>query len=81
MAETPTNSAGKPALDNHDPSTLPSNAMLTVRETCAYLRISKWTLYRLIASGQIKSVKLGSRRLFRRDTLLKVIEQLENREG
>src|SRR5690349_17057902 len=48
---------------------LPSvGAVLTAREACDYLRISKWTLYRLIRSGQIKTMKIGSRRLVRRQS-------------
>lgn len=59
----------------------PAQAMLTVAEACAQLRISKWTLYRLIQSGQLASVKIGSRRLIPMRAITKFIEQLEEEGG
>lgn len=59
----------------------PHKAMLTVRETYEYLRISKGTLYRMISSNEIKSVKMRGRRLIKRETLENFVEQLEKREG
>lgn len=58
-----------------------AQAMLTVAEACAHLRISKWTLYRLMQSGKLKSVKIGSRRLIPARAITKFIEQLEIEEG
>jgi excisionase family DNA binding protein len=37
--------------------------VLTVPEACAMLRISRWTLYELIRSRQLETVKIGSRRV------------------
>lgn len=55
--------------------------MLTVPEACERLRISKWTLYRLIQSGRLTSVKIGSRRLISVSSIAKFIEQLESEAG
>ena len=54
-----------------------AQAMLTVAEACAHLRISKWTLYRLMQSGKLTSVKIGSRRLVPMRAITKFIQQLE----
>jgi excisionase family DNA binding protein len=59
----------------------PAQAMLTVAEACAHLRISKWTLYRLMQSGKLTSVKIGSRRLIPVGAITKFIEQLEKEGG
>ncbi len=38
--------------------------LLTVEETCAYLRLSRATVYRLLKTGELPSFKVGkSRRL------------------
>jgi excisionase family DNA binding protein len=37
--------------------------LLTVVEACEVLRISRWSLYRLIHNRQLATVKIGSRRL------------------
>lgn len=37
--------------------------LLTVPEACEALRISKWSLYRLIQEGKLASVTIGARRL------------------
>lgn len=55
-----------------------TRAMLTVEEACQYLRISKWTLYRLIQAGKLKTLKIGSRRLVRQESLAELVDQLEN---
>ena len=55
----------------------PGGGMLTVEEACQYLRISKWTLYRLIQTGTLKTIKIGSRRLVRQASLQAFIDQLE----
>jgi excisionase family DNA binding protein len=56
---------------------MPASGMLNVAEACEYLRISKWTLYRLIQDRKLKSVKIGSRRLIRMQSILEFVEQLE----
>lgn len=37
--------------------------LYTVAEACMKLRISRWTLYRLIHSQQLLTIKIGRRRL------------------
>jgi len=52
-------------------------AMLTVAEACAYLRISKWSLYQLIRKGQLTSVKIGRRRLIPMTSIERLVQQLQ----
>lgn len=56
-------------------------AMLTVPEACRYLRVSKWTLYRLMHAGKLKTVKIGSRRLVSLKRLQELVAQLEEVGG
>lgn len=37
------------------------NEILTLNETCSYLRVSRPTLVKLLKSGEIKSFKVGRR--------------------
>ncbi|GAB3163823.1 helix-turn-helix domain-containing protein [Microbispora hainanensis] len=37
--------------------------VLTVEEAAAQLKVSRWTLYKFIRSGQLKTFKAGRRRL------------------
>lgn len=41
------------------------NDLMTVAEVCKRLRISRTTLYAHLKTGELKTVKLGARRLFR----------------
>jgi excisionase family DNA binding protein len=43
--------------------TEPAPIVLTVDEACRALRVSKWSLYQLIRSGKLETVKIGSRRV------------------
>ncbi len=43
--------------------------LMTVPETAAYLRASRATVYRLIASGQLPALKVGGRFRIDRDEL------------
>ena len=56
-------------------------ALLTVREACSQLRISKWTLYGLLRSGQLDSVRIGRRRLIAPAALEDLVRRLSNREA
>ncbi|HJQ00859.1 MAG TPA: helix-turn-helix domain-containing protein [Jatrophihabitans sp.] len=51
--------------------------LLTVAETCGLLRISRWTFYRLIQSGQLQSVTIGRSRRITRRALQRYIAQLD----
>jgi len=37
--------------------------LLTIPEACEYLRVSKWTVYRLFDENKLKSVRVRGRRL------------------
>lgn len=46
---------------------------VSVSDAMAISGLSYRTIYRLMASGELQSTKVGSRRLIRRDSLLKVL--------
>ena len=50
--------------------------LLTIPEACAALRVSKWTLYRLIHSRQLETVKIGSRRLVPSGAVQHLVDRL-----
>ena len=39
------------------------NILLTIPEACEYLRVSKWTVYRLFDDNKLKSIRVRGRRL------------------
>ena len=39
--------------------------LLTVNELARHLGISKWTVYRLVRSGEVRAVRVGERIRFR----------------
>lgn len=39
------------------------NVLLTIPEACEYLRVSKWTVYRLFDDNKLKTVRVRGRRL------------------
>ncbi|SMO61070.1 transcriptional regulator, AlpA family [Balnearium lithotrophicum] len=51
--------------------------LLTVKEACEYLSISKATLYKLIKEGKIKPVKIGKSTRFDRQDLDRLVEELK----
>ena len=51
-----------------------TSRLLTVKETCKYLRISPPTLYRMIERRELIPVKIGKRTLFDRSDLDKFID-------
>ncbi|MEU6036932.1 helix-turn-helix domain-containing protein [Actinomadura sp. NPDC047616] len=50
--------------------------VLTVDEAAERLRVSRWTLYNLIRSNQLRTVKIGRRRLVPVDALTEFLDQL-----
>jgi excisionase family DNA binding protein len=64
------------ALEKHAPAHKP--ALLTMAEACAHLRISKWTLYRLMRANKLKTIKIGSRRLVEALELQRFIDQSQD---
>lgn len=49
--------------------------LLTVKEACERLRISPWSFYQLVQRREIKTVKIGRRRLVTVAALEAFIEQ------
>jgi excisionase family DNA binding protein len=50
--------------------------VLTIDEAAARLRISKWSLYNLIRSHQIRTIKVGRRRLVPACSITECVSQL-----
>ncbi|RFU42751.1 DNA-binding protein [Actinomadura logoneensis] len=50
--------------------------VLTVDEAAERLRVSRWTLYNLIRSNQLRTVKIGRRRLVPVSALVECLDQL-----
>lgn len=48
--------------------------LLTVAELCALLRISRSTVSRLVARGQLRAVRLGRARRFRRSEVTRLLQ-------
>jgi excisionase family DNA binding protein len=50
--------------------------LLTVDEAADYLRVSRWTVYNLIRSNQLRTVKIGRRRLVTLAALAECVDSL-----
>ncbi|MFC5754683.1 helix-turn-helix domain-containing protein [Actinomadura rugatobispora] len=50
--------------------------VLTVDEAAERLRVSRWTLYNLIRSNQLRTVKIGRRRLVPANALAECLDLL-----
>jgi excisionase family DNA binding protein len=68
----------KPHEPSSDSKVVPT--VLTIQEACAALRISKWTLYQLIRSRQLVTIKIGSRRVVPLAAIQALIERLQAEE-
>lgn len=55
-----------------------TDLVLTVDEAAARLRVSRWTLYNLIRSRQLRTVKIGRRRLVPVSALTECLDALED---
>jgi excisionase family DNA binding protein len=53
-----------------------SGNLLTVDEAAEYLRVSRWTVYNLIRSNQLRTIKIGRRRLIAIAALVECVELL-----
>lgn len=51
--------------------------VITVDEAAKKLRISRWTLYTLIRSNRLKTIKIGRRRLIPVDALAECVDNLK----
>lgn len=48
------------------PKAQATNVLLTIPEACEQLRVSKWSVYRLLGENKLKSVRIRGRRLIPR---------------
>jgi excisionase family DNA binding protein len=51
--------------------------LFTIDEAAAQLRVSRWSVYNLIRSGQLRTIKIGRRRLVSLDALTECLERLK----
>jgi excisionase family DNA binding protein len=55
---------------------LPADHLLTVQEAADWLRVSRWSVYSLIHANQLRTIKIGRRRLVSRDALRECVAHL-----
>lgn len=55
-----------------------SNSLLRIEDACARLGIGRSKLYELLATGKIRSVKVGARRLVPESAISQFIATLES---
>jgi excisionase family DNA binding protein len=55
---------------------LPADHLLTVQEAADWLRVSRWSVYSLINANQLRTIKIGRRRLVSREALNECVAQL-----
>jgi excisionase family DNA binding protein len=55
---------------------LPADYLLTMQEAANWLRVSKWSVYSLIHANQLRTIKIGRRRLVSRQALNECVKQL-----
>jgi excisionase family DNA binding protein len=53
--------------------------LLTIAEVSLLLRVSKWSVYQLIWSGQLRTLTIGRRRLIRPAAYVECVTQLEGK--
>mgnify|MGYP003701384445 CR=1 FL=1 len=53
--------------------------LVTLTEVADLLRISKWSVYQLIWSGQLHTITIGRRRLVRPAALTACLDQLDGK--
>lgn len=58
-----------------------TRTLLTVREACDRLRISHWSLYQLIRSRRIETIRIGRRRFVTAHAIQTLLEQLASEEA
>ena len=51
--------------------------LFTIDEAAAQLRVSRWSVYNLIRSGQLQTIKIGRRRLVPLDALTQCLQRLK----
>jgi excisionase family DNA binding protein len=55
---------------------IPPDYLLTIDEAAARLRVSRWSVYNLIRANQLRTVKIGRRRLVSPVAIAECIELL-----
>ena len=58
------------------PRELPADHLLTVQEAADWLRVSRWSVYSLIHANQLRTIKIGRRRLVSLDALKECVALL-----
>ena len=53
--------------------------LLTINEVADLLRISRWSVYQLIWSGQLHTLTIGRRRLIRPAAFAACVDQLDGK--
>ncbi len=53
--------------------------LLTINEVADLLRISRWSIYQLIWSGQLRTLTIGRRRLVRPSALAACVDLLDGK--
>jgi excisionase family DNA binding protein len=53
--------------------------LLTVAEVAVLLRVSKWSVYKLIWSGELSTLTIGRRRLVRPSAYAECVAMLEGK--
>jgi excisionase family DNA binding protein len=56
---------------------MPLEKLMSIRELADYLRISKSNLYRKLQDGEIRSIKVGGRTLFREQDIQEYLNNCE----
>lgn len=59
----------------------PSPRLLTIDETARLMRLSRSSVYRLVLSGQLHSLKLGNLRRIRPEAIDRFLDQAEHDQG
>jgi excisionase family DNA binding protein len=59
----------------------PGVRLLTVNEASAELRVSRWTVNRLIRERRLQTIKIGTRRLVPRTAVLDLVDRLASEES
>lgn len=58
------------------PRELPADHLLTLQEAADWLRVSRWSVYSLIHANQLRTIKIGRRRLVSLDALKECVALL-----
>ncbi|HLI35906.1 MAG TPA: helix-turn-helix domain-containing protein [Streptosporangiaceae bacterium] len=53
-----------------------SDHLLTIQEAALWLRVSRWSVYNLIRSNQLRTIKIGRRRCVSPAALAECVELL-----